>query len=229
MSYIIVENDFLYAERIKVILAEAFGADDIYVFDNVKETLAFCQNHTPEIIICDIFLEGNKTGLDLLDVLRDQHIPIVMMTSSVSPEFYEIAKQIKHVNYLIKPIQALSLISTIEKLLNETGTSPKEDGLFVKGNHNKHIKVLFDEILWIESEGNYSTIVTKTKKYTLKQPLKNLIVVLDDRFERCHQRYLVNLNLINSHSQDLLHIESFTIPLGRTFRLKILDRLAAKK
>jgi DNA-binding LytR/AlgR family response regulator len=149
------------------------------------------------------------------------------MTSSLDEKLYNLTKQIKQVNYLIKPIQALSLISTVEKILEDRRVIEGENvvkklAVYIKNMKNEYCIVYFCDILLIESQGNYSTIITKNQKYTLKESLKSFAKNLDERFIRCHQKYVINTDHIKTITKDIIQIAEYGIPLGRTYKNLIL-------
>jgi DNA-binding LytR/AlgR family response regulator len=156
------------------------------------------------------------------------------MTSSIDEKIYEAAKKIQIVNYLTKPVQRLTLISTIEKLLKERKEFEldeirQENALFVCDNNHKNVKVLYSEILWLSSDGNYTHIKTIAQKMTIYQSLVKTLKNLDDRFVRCHQKYVINTqHIIYFTSQEVLLISEQKIPIGRSFSRAFIQHIATK-
>ncbi len=103
----------------------------------------------------------------------------------------------------------------------------KDNCFFIK-NNNQHHKVEIDEILWLESYGNYAAIQTDESKYLVNFSLKNLIKKFPaNRFVRIHQQF--SINSYRMTAVDLLNnkvlLESTALPLGRTYRKILLKRL----
>lgn len=224
LKILIVEDDLLYAERLKVILLKAkiVSMEDLVVFDNVKEVLLHCKKNLPDIIISDIYLSGQKTGIDLFEELAHQNISFVIITSSTDELLYEQTKRIAHINYLIKPVQPLTLISTIEKIIKEkedtTINTVRSKYILVRNLNNIHVKVYFHEIIRIQSSGNYCTIFTENKKYTIKESITKLLNDLDERFIRCHQQYVINFDFVRNISPNSITVSTEEVPIGKTFR-----------
>ncbi len=223
MKILLIEDDFIYAETLKVILVKNLSIDfyDITCVDNYEDFMEVKQTTKFDLIICDLILSTEKSGIDVLEVANQNKIPIILITSSSDLIFYEKAKSIKAINYLIKPIHPITLISIIEKIFAEQ----QSNYLILKDNSNKYIQVPFDEIHWIESDRNYSTIVTKKRKNSIKVSLSQLITKLDYRFQRCHHSFIVNVNFISSIDTDGALINNTFIPIGRSYRKKVLDTL----
>jgi len=226
---IIVEDDIFYSAKLKLILTKA-GFNQLLFFKNVDDAYHYCANKIPQLIICDIFLDGTKNGLDLANKLRAFDIPIIFITASIDENLYESAKKINSFNYLIKPIQSLTLISTIEKIFAdlEVEKSQRKEGeayLFIRGADNRFEKIFFHQILYIESDKNYSLVYTLLKKYAIRKSLSQLLTEFDERFVRCLSKYAVNKQNINSVSYDKLFLGNKVIPVGRTYKKGIISHL----
>lgn len=224
MKILLIEDDFLYAENLKIMLTQylSIKIGDILWLDSYDSVALISQYLTKiDIVICDIFLRGEKTGLDVLELFQNRNIPVILMTSSHDLDIYQKAKSIRQVNYLVKPIHPITLLSTIEKALFKSDSS----FLTIKDHHNTYSQIAYDDIKWIESDGNYSTIVTHSKKIALKISLTKILTKLDNRFQRCHHSYVINTKYLKSVSFESLVILDTVIPLGRTFKKRILARI----
>ncbi len=99
--------------------------------------------------------------------------------------------------------------------------------LFI-ANHGQYVKVLSDEILWVSSEGNYAHIHTKDKQFVNRISLSNLLKLLPDKqFVKIHKCFLVQIAAIEliDKSNSEVHIEGQIIPIGRSYKTKLLDGL----
>lgn len=74
-----------------------------------------------------------------------------------------------------------------------------------------------DELLYVESEGNYCTYHTENKKYVERRSLQSLEAELPANFSRCHRSYIINLKKVTSRSYKQVHIGKFEIPVGRKY------------
>lgn len=113
--------------------------------------------------------------------------------------------------------------SGIEK--DTTRTAPilrVSDALFVKQNY-QFVKVLLSDVLYLEADDIYTTIVTTSKKYVLRLSLSHMIDRLHaDRLARIHRSYVVNLDRIDSFSEHDIRIAGHSIPLGRNYKDEFL-------
>ena len=85
-------------------------------------------------------------------------------------------------------------------------------------------QVIFDDIMYIESEGNYSFVNTLSKKYVIKKSLSQLIVdELTDDFLRVHQKFIVNKIYIKIIDETTIKLnDHLSLPIGKSYRKSLL-------
>lgn len=226
---LLVEDDPIYAIWLKMVLEEIGITNPICVV-NVKKAIEECLISSPDLIICDIFLEGKQTGIDLLKEIQSYQIPIIIITNSRDKALYEIIKRVQHVNYLVKPFQSLSLISVIENVFYELESSKnsrlKEPFIPIKNHENTYVKMYLSDILYLEADKNYTYLYTLEKKIALKKSLLSLVSELNGQFIRIHKSFMVNKIHISSWNSDMLILSNQTnIPIGRTFLNDFLNEI----
>ena len=104
-----------------------------------------------------------------------------------------------------------------------TGTDKKY--VFV-WRQNDYLKLIFDEILWIEAEGSYSKIyLTGNRSMVVSFHLAVIEKDLPDSdFIRIHRSFLINLYHVNSLIGNSLNIEGKLLTIGREYRESVLNR-----
>lgn len=218
---LLAEDDPIYSIWIKMVLEE-IGINNILYAVNVKKAIEEYQSNLPDLIICDIFLEGKQTGIDLMRKLQSYQIPIIVITNSMDKSLYAEVKKVQHVNYLIKPFQPLSLISIIENIFHELESSKnsilKEPYIAIKNHENIYVKVYLNDILYLEADKNYTYLYTLGKKIALKRTLLSLINDLNTQFIRIHKSFIVNkIHVISWNSETVTLTNQLNIPIGRKF------------
>lgn len=218
---LLAEDDPIYSIWIKMVLEE-IGINNILYAVNVKKAIEEYQTNLPDLIICDIFLEGKQTGIDLIKELQSYQIPIIVMTNSIDKALYAEVKKVQHVNYLVKPFQPLSLISIIENIFNELESSKnsklKEPYIAIKNHENVYVKVYLNDILYLEADKNYTYLYTLGKKIALKRTLLSLISDLNTQFIRIHKSFIVNkIHVTSWNSETVTLTNQSNIPIGRKF------------
>ena len=92
----------------------------------------------------------------------------------------------------------------------------------------KMVKVLLNDILFIEGLKDYVKIFTARKTIVTKQVLSTLEESLpSDEFLRIHRSYIVSIDKIDSYNTDILEIAKKELPIGRMYRHKVTKILNA--
>ena len=149
------------------------------------------------------------------------------------------------IDYLLKPIDTDDLKDTIVKIKKHNTknfTSERLEKILLNFNSNsldKKImfntdgKLLFlesDEILYAESDGNYSTIfLADGQKIVLTKKLKEVNEMLpEETFFRIHNSYIINLNKIKEFLKTDGYVvlkSNHKIPVSRQKKSDFLDML----
>jgi len=98
-----------------------------------------------------------------------------------------------------------------------------KDALFVR-DKGSLTKVKFSDILWLKGDGNYTTLVTRTKVFSLRNILKEFETVLpEEDFIRIHKSYIVRVDEINTISPKEVTVVDEKVPVGRTYYQKLIN------
>jgi DNA-binding LytR/AlgR family response regulator len=239
VKILLAEDDWIIAKEISLTLQD-LGFEVVGVFDTGEELLQKLPLSRPDLVLLDIDLAGQLTGIEVAIQLQQQHIPFIFLTAMADIMTITQAKQTQPYAYLVKPVRAENLLSTIEISLYNfhhqlpaapvTVATPQvfgiEDSIFVKAKKRLE-KIFIKDILWIEAEDIYAIIVTPQGKFILSQPLKNVEERLPSRyFMRVHRSYIVQLDKIQAIEDSDLVIAQKRIPIGKTFKEKLMTRLA---
>ncbi len=123
------------------------------------------------------------------------------------------------------------LIEGVKKNGNGNGQAALEntskllikDAIFVR-QEGSLVKVKFQDILWLQGDGNYTTLVTKGFVVSVRNILKDFEDALPkDQFMRIHKSYIVRLEEIISISTREVKIEEHTVPVGRTYYQRLIE------
>ena len=236
LKFLIVEDDPASQLTLEAALYE-LNYRDWLVTNNAEDALKIINSEEPDIILMDIEIGGKLSGIDIANTIKNDPVPIIYITGSEDKATFEKAKKTKPAAYLIKPFSNLTLEAAIDAAVsnhadktlipNEETEVILQDCIFIK-NGTVFLKVKFEEILWIQSEGNYSIVHTKTKKHALRSSLIKVVEKMpSDIFIRVHKRYLVQaakIEKIDTADKELF-IGNQAIPLGRTYKEVLLKRL----
>ena len=174
-----------------------------------------------DLLFLDIEMP-EMTGIELLSNLTNP--PKVIIVSAY--EQYALkGYEFNVVDYLLKPVSFDRFIKSVNKIydLLQTEQKEKNDYIFVKSNKLLK-KILFKDILYIESMENYVVIQTVSCKEVVYTTLKQLNDSLPkDVFQQTHRSYIVNLEKVTAIDGNQLTLSSYKIPVARTFRDSIFN------
>ncbi|GAB3584574.1 sigma 54-interacting transcriptional regulator [Hymenobacter daeguensis] len=112
-SILIVEDEFLIANNLQRILTKA-GYQVRGLAKSVAEARRLLAQAVPDIVLLDIFLKGEETGIDLAHWLNEQHIPFVFLSANLSDSVLEAAKVTHPFGFLNKPFRTKDVLTTLE-------------------------------------------------------------------------------------------------------------------
>lgn len=225
-DFLIVEDEFLIAETISEILIRV-GCSKIRIVSSVEDALEEIKICKPTMVLTDINLGQEKSGIDLGKLLHEQYqIPFIYITSHSSPEILGKAKHTRPNAYIVKPFKNEDLIVAIELALFNSG-SPKDNTtdnseLIVKEGR-AIVRLNANDIKWMETEGNYTTInLVEAKRRVVRIPISELQLQLSSQqFVRIHKSYLVNKKYITEIRTNSILIKDLELPIGRAFQSSV--------
>ncbi len=205
---------------------EKSGQIDVQAhFPNVQEALVYLNQHAVDLLFLDVEMPG-ATGFELLDQLA--YFPKVVLTTSKSEYAYD-AFEYNVTDFLKKPFTYQRFLESLQKLTTSTPenniTSTATDHIFIKSD-GKLVRLNNDDILYIESMGDYVKFVTGDKKYVTHNTIKNLEEKVNRHcFIKVHRSYIINITKIDDIRENDLYIKGNEIPISKAHRSEVMKRL----
>ncbi|SHI54689.1 LytR/AlgR family response regulator transcription factor [Pseudozobellia thermophila] len=220
-------------------------SDEINVnasFTDPFEALDYLEKNTPDCLFLDIEMP-TMDGFQFIQKLTNKNFPVVITTAY--NQYAIKALKNEAIDYLLKPIDTDDLRETIVKIRKFNArnyTAERLEKILLSFNANpKHKKITLntdgklvflnsDDILYAESDGNYSTVfLSDGHKIVLTKKLKEVNELLpDSSFFRIHNSYIINLNKIKEFlkTDGYVILESnHKIPVSRQKKSDFLDML----
>ena len=236
-TILIVEDEMIIAANISMQLTN-LGYEVIGIIPRGEEVLPYIKQQLPDIILMDINLKGDLDGIDLAQLIHAQSkLPIIFLTANAEEASFNRAKGVNPYAFITKPFKKLDLQRAIELTVNRINLEKNEpntnrieeekpfvlnDCIFIRGN-NKMIKIVLNDILFIEAERNYCKIKCKNKDYLLVTTLKELEEkLIKTTFLRVHRSFLINLAHIDEIGTSHVVIDKITIPISAEARKQLL-------
>ncbi len=219
-TILIIEDEPIIADDIAMIL-EKNGYQISSIEDNSLDALDHLEQNNVDLVLLDINIEGDRDGIWLAHQIKKQYeIPRVFLTSYYDRKTLERAKETGPSGYIVKPYDEGDLVANITLALvkNDDRQVSESDKFFVRDKGElKAIETV--DILYAESDNNYTNIYTLDRKFVVTHTLKSVEEKLIGKgFIRSHKSYLVNFQKVNSISEGYVFIDQTKLPIGRTYR-----------
>jgi len=116
---LIVEDEAIISLDIKRLLSSS-GYGVAAVAATAEEAIRAIETAPPDLVLMDIHLKGAKDGIEAALHIREVFgLPVVFVTAHADKATLDRARQSQPFGYIVKPISALSLTSTIEMALHK--------------------------------------------------------------------------------------------------------------
>lgn len=185
-------------------------------FTDAFQALEYLQRESVDLIFLDIKMP-DISGIDFFNSLRKK--PLVIFTTAYS-EHAVTSFELDAVDYLLKPFSLSRFIKGCNKafeLFNFRNDSQKADHIYVKTGYEQ-VKVLFDDILYLEAAGNYVNFVLKEGTVLSRSTFNEAANQLpSDNFIRVHRSFVVAANKVDKVEKHQLTIGKVKIPVGEAY------------
>lgn len=205
LTAIIVDDELHARENLKKIIGIYCPEIEILgLAESAVEAKLLVNSLKPDVIFLDINMPV-LDGFDFLEEFNERDFLIVIVSAFMEHGIN--AVKADAADYLLKPISIKELKLTVKKLLSIQNKSQKKenssdkDKLLIPASHGFNI-LNIDEIIRLEGDGCYTTVVTKDKnKSIVSRTLKNFEDSLpQEKFFRIHKSHLINLRYVKHYS-----------------------------
>ena len=187
----------------------------------------YLRDNNTDLIFLDIHLPKLK-GMAFLKTLA--YPPAVIITTA----YHQYAVEGFNLNvkdYLLKPFDferfliAVTKVKTAEREKQAPNESQEIKDFIFLHVQKKKVKILFSEIVYIESQREYIKITTTKKEYISKMSTHEIEDLLPAHlFKRIHRSFIISMSKIESYTAEIVEVNGISIPIGRGYR-DIIDDL----
>lgn len=191
----------------------------------------FLQQHRVDLIFLDVQMP-RLLGTELLRSLPNA--PKVIFTTAYRDYAVE-GFELGAVDYLLKPYSFDRFLRAVHKVLDleqrnpppVTSHSNSSDRFLYVRSDRKMVKVMVDDIRYIESLKDYVRIFVKDQQIITKQTISALEEMLpENEFARIHRSFIISLKKVDSYSHHSVFISKSELPLGPLYKQDIIKRLS---
>ena len=196
-------------------------------FKNAVLAADFLSKNQVDVLFLDIQMPM-LTGIQFLKNLKNP--PQVIFTTAYR-EYAVESYELEVVDYLLKPITFERFFKAVSKLTTPAVTSSEmsadgiSEAIFVQSNR-KHIKVILEDILYVESIKDYLKIHRKEGVLVIKERISHFVTQLPpDRFLQVHRSYIVRIAAVTAFTQLDVEIGNMEIPIGGKYKEGVVQML----
>jgi len=188
-------------------------------FKDAIRATDFLRDNNTDLIFLDIHLPKLK-GMAFLKTLTTP--PAVIITTAYHQYAVE-GFDLNVTDYLLKPFEFERFLIAVNKVKTAQRERPNEiqeakDFIFLN-MQKKKVKILFSEILYIESQREYIKITTTKAEYVSKMGTHEIEALLPaNLFKRIHRSFIVSMGKIESYTAEMVEVNGVSIPIGRGYR-----------
>jgi two-component system response regulator LytT len=217
---VVVDDEQLAREELCFLLGQVGGVEVIAQAGNGLEALRVIEEHTPDLVMLDVQMPG-LTGFEVARRLLETGIASQLVFVTAYDQHAIEAFEVNAVDYLLKPVEAERLETTVERVRRRVQTDKPQPRLGSPGDDvekllqllssrqerreqlavkvgDRFLLVQTDEVVHASVEDDVITVVTNTLSGTSNyRTLDELQTRLDPAvFWRVHRSHLVNINRI---------------------------------
>ena len=234
MNCIIIDDEETARAIIQQLCSQVDELHVVEEFANAIQAMKFLNQQEIDLIFLDIHMP-DFTGFDFVQTLKNP--PKIILTTSDKNFALEAFEYDCIVDYVVKPITLPRFLKAIQKAENfipptievakedTSSKSSEENDLYVNIDR-RLIKIDIPSIYLIEAKGDYITVKTEGKNYTVHSTLKKIEEKLpDDLFLKVHRSYIINIKRIIDIEDNSVLIAKDVIPVSRSNRPELMKRL----
>src|SRR5688572_29266239 len=220
LKCIIVEDEPLAAKVLSDYVSQVPFLELNGTFKDAILATEYLRENSVDLIFLDIHLPKLK-GMAFLKTLTDP--PAVIITTAYHQYAVE-GFELNVTDYLLKPFEFERFLVAVNKVKAAEGEKQKsiesqeKDFIFLNVQKKK-VKILFSEIVYIESQREYIKIVTTKREYISKMSTHEIEALLPTNlFKRIHRSFIVSVSKIESYTAEAVEVNGVSIPIGRGYR-----------
>jgi len=223
IKYAILDDDALILEELDHLLLNDNRFVKVGHATNINQLEEVLRNQKVQLVFADIKI-GNDNFLDFWK--KQGYKPELIIVTSY-PEYALSAFEHEALHFITKPIKPEKFYTALERAYRKITlhiASKELNFFFLQTGKNKFTRVTFDEILYVEADGEYLKLhLLDDRELLVFKRLKSLLQELPaQRFKQIHRSYIINISQIDSID---FHEVSFkgnkTVPVGKTYKQSI--------
>jgi len=233
---LIVDDEPLARDVLRRYFAKLPVLELIGECSNAIEAFVFLQSNEVDILFLDIRMP-ELLGTELIQSIKNP--PKVIFTTAYKEYAWD-GFELDAVDYLLKPIRFDRFLKAVNKALPELENVLVANDLYELERKSgidsiylridrKQVRIVLEDILYIESDKDYIKIYTQDKMHFCRQTISSLETMLNkNEFVRIHRSFIVPINKIKSYTHELVEIHKKELPIGKFYLNHFLKMMESR-
>jgi DNA-binding LytR/AlgR family response regulator len=229
INCIVVDDEPLARQLIISYISQVPGLQCVAECAGAVEAFAALHTHPVDVIFVDIEMPGIN-GLNFIRSLK--RTPAVVFITAYAQHAVD-AFEIEAVDYLVKPVTMERFLKTVDKIVpaqdqhTTAEQGPDISSIFLKVDR-RLVRIDLDSIMYAEGLGDYLKVHCTDQTLIVYMSLSKLETLLPgQRFIRIHRSTIVNKQFIRFIEGNFVQINETDLPIGSTYRDRLLKNLGS--
>lgn len=230
INCIVVDDEPMAIDILKTHLSKIEDVTILATCKNASEAFNVINKQEVDLIFLDI----NMPGISGISFAKSINRSIKIIFTTAYREFAVDGFNLHAVDYLLKPISferlldALNNFSEIHrKSANSTIKEETQPSFIFIRVDRRMLKLIFDEILFIESLSDYLKIhLQNNEVVVLRETITNIADKMPSiQFLRIHRSFIINIKEVVSYNNEEIVIKDKSLPISRSYKEQVLTYL----
>lgn len=228
---LIIDDNEIERDLIESYLTKFSQLNIVATCEDGLQAIEVLKNKAIDIVFSDIDMP-DLSGIELLKNIKNP--PVFIFVTSHLEHAVE-SFDLDALDFIAKPVNLERLVKSVNKatdyidLKRKTGNASvenptNESGIFFIRETKGYTRLNYDEIIYIESLGDFSKLFTPNSVHITLINLKNLEHQLPNYYFRVHKQYIINFNkIISATPHEVILENDFKIPLSLSYKDQIIS------
>lgn len=227
---VVVEDEQHTARLMEHYIAQMKQLECLGSFVTPVELLNFERLNEVQIIYLDI-QTPSMTGLEFL---KSKPLNAAVIFTTAYSQYAIEGYELDVTDYLLKPVELPRFIKATQKAIERiqlkssknNATAPPNERILFKVD-KKLVRVLVDDILYVQSDWNYVYVHTTKNKHMVLSTMKSMESELAPyNFIRIHKSFLINLKHFESIEGNMVQLSGGAkLHVSRNYKQGLIERL----
>jgi DNA-binding LytR/AlgR family response regulator len=231
LQAIAIDDEPVALEVIKNLAAEVPFIEVAACFTNALAATSYLQKNQVDVLFLDIKMP-NLSGIDFLKTIS--HPPLVIFTTAYSEHAVQ-SFELNVIDYLLKPFSLERFLKACNKAFeqfelrkNHQMVQSTASAMFIKSGY-EHIRIGLDDILYVESVGNYVRFEIKGQNIISRLTMNEVELLLPKAaFIRIHRSYVIAKKQVTKIDKKNVWVGQSELPIGSGYSYEIENLIKNK-